>query len=51
MRRFSIRALLGLVSLFAVGFAALKTRDDLWMGLLLLIVLAALVPAREAARP
>ena len=46
MRRFSIRALLTLVCLVAVWLAALRTGDELWIGVLLVVVLAALVPPR-----
>ena len=39
MRRFSIRSLMAFVLVSAVGLAALRSKNDIWMGILLLISL------------
>jgi hypothetical protein len=39
MHRFSIRTLMGVVLASAVGLAALRNKNDVWMGLLLLVSL------------
>jgi hypothetical protein len=41
MRRFSIRSLIVLIVVFAVGLAALRNANELWAGMLLLVALAA----------
>ena len=40
-RRFSIRALMALVLVSAVGLAALRNANDLWAGMMLMVALAA----------
>jgi len=41
MRRFSIRSLIALIIVLAVGLAALRDANELWAGMLLLVALAA----------
>jgi hypothetical protein len=41
MRRFSIRTLMALIVVSAVGLAALRNANDLWAGMMFLAVLAA----------
>jgi hypothetical protein len=49
MRRFSIRTVMGLVVLIAVGLAALKNGNEVWDGIMLLTALAAVGVAILAA--
>jgi hypothetical protein len=41
MHRFSIRTLMAVVLVSAIGLAALKNANDLWAGMMMLIALAA----------
>lgn len=43
MRQISIKSLMLYVSFFAVGLAALRNANDVWAGMILLLMLATLV--------